>query len=240
MDRPRGRPRTFDPDRVLDAAMLLFWSRGYEGTSVNDLTAATGLNKPSLYAAFGDKESLYAKVLERYASLVEVSQRDVLEKEPDIWKALESLLRSSASSLASPALPGGCLIVAGLADCGTPNLPTATAEALSSAFVVTRKLVLDRVARAVREGRWPDSVKPEPFAETLLSLMAGMAVQTKAGAAHAALDAQMTVVATTWFKALAALPVGPVSTSPKRLGRPRKVRIQDHPRESPVATPPHD
>lgn len=208
MDRARGRPRTFDPDRVLDAAMLLFWSRGYEGTSVNDLTEATGLAKPSLYAAFGDKESLYGKVLQRYATLVEASQRAVLEDEADVWKALEALLRHSASSLASPQLPGGCLIVAGLADCGTPNLPGPTAQALSRAFVTTRTLVLDRVARAVREGQWPSSVAPDPFADALLSLMAGMAVQTKAGATHASLDASVSAVANSWLKALAALPSG--------------------------------
>lgn len=204
-EKTRGRPRSFDPERVLDTAMLLFWSRGYEGTSVNDLTEATGLNKPSLYAAFGDKESLYGKVLERYATLVETSQRDILESEPDVWKALEALLRQSARSLSSPDLPGGCLIVAGLADCGTPNLPGPTAEALSRAFATTRRLVLERVARARREGKWPSSVDPDPFADALLSFMAGMAVQTKAGATHAGLDASVTAVAGTWLKALASL-----------------------------------
>lgn len=216
-EKTRGRPRSFDPDRVLDTAMLLFWSRGYEGTSVNDLTEATGLNKPSLYAAFGDKESLYGKVLDRYAALVVASQREVLETEPDIWRALESLLRRSAASLASPQLPGGCLIVAGLADCGTPNLPSATAQALSRSFATTKTLILERIARARREGHWPTAVDPEPFADALLSFMAGMAVQTKAGADHAALDASVTVMATSWLKALAGLPV----TGPRRTKGPR-------------------
>lgn len=196
--------------------MLLFWSRGYEGTSVNDLTEATGLAKPSLYAAFGDKESLYGKVLDRYAALVAASQREVLETEPDIWRALESLMRKSATSLASPQYPGGCLIVTGLADCGTPNLPGATAQALSRSFVATRTLVLDRIARARREGHWPAAVDPEPFADAMLSFIAGMSVQTKAGADHAALDASVTVMASSWLKALASLPV---ASSP---GRPRK------------------
>lgn len=197
--------------------MRLFWRRGYEGTSVNDLTEVTGLAKPSLYAAFGDKESLFAKVLERYAALVETSQREVLDNEPDVWKALESLLRQSADSLASPQLPGGCLIVTGLADCGTPNLPGPTGQALALAFTITRTLVLERVARAMREGRWPPSVAPEPFADALLSLMAGMSVQTKAGAVHATLDSSVTVVADTWLKALAVLPTEPAR---RTAGRP--------------------
>lgn len=197
--------------------MLLFWSRGYEGTSVNDLTEATGLAKPSLYAAFGDKESLYGKVLDRYAALVVASQREVLETEPDIWLALESLMRKSAASLASPQYPGGCLIVTGLADCGTPNLPGATAQALSRSFVATRTLVLDRIARARREGHWPAAVEPEPFADALLSFMAGMSVQTKAGADHAALDASVTVMASSWLKALATLP----PTAPRPTKGPR-------------------
>lgn len=197
--------------------MRLFWSRGYEGTSVNDLTEATGLAKPSLYAAFGDKQALYETVLDRYASLVLASQRETLESEPDVWRALESLMRHSAASLASPQLPGGCLIVTGLADCGTPNLPGATAQALSRSFATTKTLILERIARARREGHWPAAVEPEPFADAMLSFLAGMSVQTKAGADHAALDASVTMMATSWLKALAALP----ATAPRRTKGPR-------------------
>jgi len=64
----RGRPRCFDTDKALDSAMHVFWQKGYQGASLSDLTGAMGINRPSLYAAFGDKESLYRKVLDRYGT----------------------------------------------------------------------------------------------------------------------------------------------------------------------------
>src|SRR5579859_7267292 len=66
--RPKGRPRDFDVDRALDHALHVFWRKGYEGTSLSDLTRAMGINRPSLYAAFGNKEELFRKALDRYAA----------------------------------------------------------------------------------------------------------------------------------------------------------------------------
>ncbi|MCB9497390.1 MAG: TetR/AcrR family transcriptional regulator [Fibrobacteria bacterium] len=198
MSASRGRPRTFDPELVLDAATRVFWARGFEGTSVNDLVEATGLNKPSLYAAFGDKETLYNSVVERYAAGLEKHQRELLESEPDIWCALEALLRHSAVALTDPSLPGGCLVITGLADCGTPNLPPATERLLRDALGRTETAILDRLGRARQERQISAKMPIAPFAGALTTWMAGMAIRTKAGADRAALDASIDALVGLW------------------------------------------
>src|SRR5216684_4462569 len=90
--KPTGRPREFDADEALERALELFWRQGYEGTSLGELTAAMGINRPSLYAAFGNKESLFRKALDRYVGAGMAFLRDALE-EPTARRAIETLLR---------------------------------------------------------------------------------------------------------------------------------------------------
>jgi AcrR family transcriptional regulator len=198
MSTTRGRPRLYDTDQVLDAATRIFWARGYEGTSINELVDVTGLNKPSLYAAFGDKEALYNAVVERYAIALENRQRELLDTESDIWRALEVLLRSSASSLCNPSLPGGCLIVTGLADCGTPNLPDSTEAILHQAMCRTETVIMDRLKRARREKQIPSKLPIPAFAGAISTWMAGMAIRTKSGADRAALDQAIDALVSMW------------------------------------------
>src|ERR1700693_3521049 len=93
-----GRPRSFDSDKALDAAMQVFWRKGYEGASLSDLTGAMGINRPSLYAAFGDKEALFRKALDRYAEGPASYVRETL-KEPTARGVVESLMRKTVDSL---------------------------------------------------------------------------------------------------------------------------------------------
>lgn len=86
----RGRPRSFDPDEVIKAAMKVFWRKGYRGASYADLTEATGLNKPSLYAAFGDKDQLFAAAMRAYQAHYIDRVSTFLTTQPDLWTALES------------------------------------------------------------------------------------------------------------------------------------------------------
>ena len=88
---PRGRPRAFDAEAALDRALQVFWRQGYEGTSLSDLTKATGLNRPSLYAAFGNKEALFRKALDRYAEQAGRFLRDAVN-EPTARAVVERLL----------------------------------------------------------------------------------------------------------------------------------------------------
>src|SRR5918998_3452928 len=105
-----GRPREFEPDEALARAMEVFWRQGYEGTSLGKLTAAMGINRPSLYAAFGNKEALFRKALDRYVDERMAFIRAAIE-EPTARRAVEALLRGYAASVTNPGTPPGCLTV---------------------------------------------------------------------------------------------------------------------------------
>ena len=117
-----GRPREFDTDAALEKAMRLFWAKGYEGTSVGDLTETLGISRPSLYAAFGDKQSLFRAALERYAAGPAGYVAVALGK-PTAREVAEHLLRGAADLQASTRNPGGCLTVNGGIACGDEAEP---------------------------------------------------------------------------------------------------------------------
>src|SRR5438105_12548238 len=108
--RKRGRPRSFDAAKALDKAMKIFWRKGYEGTSLPDLTRAMGINRPSLYAAFGNKEALFRKALHRYTEGPAAFFRTALEA-PTARAVVNGLLGGASDAHAAPRNPRGCLIV---------------------------------------------------------------------------------------------------------------------------------
>src|SRR5436190_2124683 len=114
---PRGRPREFDIDEALDRALAVFWRNGYEGTSLPDLTEAMGINRPSLYAAFGNKEELFRRVLDRYAEGPAACARAALN-EPTARAVAERLLRETVDLLTDAHGPRKCLLVQGALACG--------------------------------------------------------------------------------------------------------------------------
>src|ERR1700737_2538375 len=101
-----GRPRSFDIDGALDRALQVFWRKGYEGASLSDLTKAVGVNRPSLYAAFGDKKALFRKALNRYLTGPAAYTQEAL-KEPTARAVVERLLRGAADLNTAPPQPGG-------------------------------------------------------------------------------------------------------------------------------------
>src|SRR5712671_5483961 len=107
-----GRPRAFDPDAALERAMHVFWAKGYEGASLSDLTRAMRINRPSLYAAFGNKEELFRKVLDRYDCGPARYTREALER-PTAREVVERLLKGAIDLQTDPRNPGGCLMVQG-------------------------------------------------------------------------------------------------------------------------------
>src|SRR5438105_4515725 len=160
----RGRPRSFDTETALGRATEVFWRHGFQGASMAELTAATGLSKPSLYAAFGDKESLYLQCLQRYAAQQVELQTQLLAEEPDARRAIENFMRVLARHQSDPALPGGCMIVTGTADCGGPATPEAVDTALRGAWGGTEQRLLQRLQRAEREGDLPATLNPKALA----------------------------------------------------------------------------
>ncbi|MEK7392561.1 MAG: TetR/AcrR family transcriptional regulator [Fibrobacterota bacterium] len=215
MSPSRGRPRLYDSEQALDAATRIFWARGYEGTSINELVETTGLNKPSLYAAFGDKEALYLAVVERYAASLEKIQRDRMDSEPDVWVALEGLLRDSAQALSDPQLPGGCLVVTGLAECGTPHLPESAEKVLREALDGTGTAILDRLRRGRKERQILPELDLGALAEAISTWMAGMAIRAKSGAGNAVLEDAIDSFVSMWPRTVSGSP-GSLVKKPKR------------------------
>ncbi|UUZ50407.1 TetR/AcrR family transcriptional regulator [Massilia sp. B-10] len=165
---------------------------------MHELTEAMGLSKPSLYAAFGDKEALYLKTLERYVQLLIERHAAALNGEPDGRRAVEGFLRSLATMLADPALPGGCFIINGTADCGGSTIPTTVELALRAALQGSEMMVLERLVRAQRDGDLPETAVPEALAAMFGSLIAGLAVLAKSGASEAKLGTVIDTAMAVW------------------------------------------
>lgn len=108
--RPRGRPRSFDPEEVLDAAVLVFWEKGYDGASIEDLTEAMGINRPSLYSTFGSKRELFIQAIDRYAATHGNRAFSAFRLEPDNRKAVERFFEASIECATEDGKPRGCLI----------------------------------------------------------------------------------------------------------------------------------
>jgi AcrR family transcriptional regulator len=176
---PAGRPRTFDLEEALDRALEVFWRKGYEGTTIPDLTAALGINRPSLYAAFGNKEALFQKVVDRYAEGPAAYVRDALN-EPTARAVAERLLFGAVELLTDPKTPRGCLLVQGALACGDE------ADAVRRELVARRRSgevkMRRRFERAVTERDLPADADAAELARYVTTVIWGMAVQAASGA----------------------------------------------------------
>jgi AcrR family transcriptional regulator len=181
----RGRPREFDTEEALANALRVFWSKGYEGTSMADLTEAMGITKPSLYAAFGNKEALFAKTLDLYErdKLAYVSQAF---KAPTARGVAERLLRGGLDMLTGQGCPGGCLAVTNSVACGT-EAQSVREQVLARAAVV-KKALLERFEQAQRDGNFTCDIDPQGLTAHLMAVMQGMSVQAGAGATREELE----------------------------------------------------
>ena len=168
--------------------MAVFWRHGFEATSMAGLSAATGMNKPSLYAAFGDKAQLFRQALARYAATQAEPPLRALAREPDVRAAIAGFLAAMADVLTDPAKPGGCLLINATAACGNGDLPGSVEAAVHQAHALTSEAVRQRLAEAQQQGQFPAGTPLEALADFLLTVVAGMAVRAKAGAPRAALD----------------------------------------------------
>ncbi len=178
----RGRPRGFDIDFALDCAVDVFWKHGFQGASLQDLTKAMGLNKPSLYAAFGDKRSLYLKALERYIELRISQHGKVLMDEANGRYAVELFLNSMAEMLTNHNLPRGCFIINGTTGFGGASLPSEVEAALQNALQNSENLLNKRLLQAQNDGDLPEKTNIEALSSVFFTLIAGLAIQAKTGA----------------------------------------------------------
>src|SRR5438552_4629709 len=174
-----GRPRAFDIDKALDAALKVFWRKGYEGASLPDLTKAMGINRPSLYAAFGNKEELFRKALDRYAEGPAAYVREALN-EPTARAVAERLLGGAVDLLTSPRNPRGCLMVQGALACG--EAAESVRRELVSRRLAGEAAVRQRFERALADGDLPADSDPADLARYVVAVIQGMAVQAAGGA----------------------------------------------------------
>lgn len=178
----KGRPREFDADEVLDKALMAFWQRGFEGTSISDLTEAMGINRPSLYAAFGNKENLFRLALDRYAELGPwAGFKDALS-EPTAKRVAETLLLSAARGLTDPCHPAGCLAVQGAMSCSEAS--EAIKNELCSRRAAGEAELRQRFERAKAEGDLQPDSDPAALARYVSTLLQGMSVQAAGGASQ--------------------------------------------------------
>ena len=176
---PAGRPRQFDANVALDRALEVFWEKGYQGASLPELTEAMGINRPSLYAAFGNKESLFRKALERYAEGPAAYVEQSLN-EPDCRQAIEGLFKGAIEVMTARGYPGGCLIVQGALACGEGAEPVR--DALNAQRKKYQARVRQRLRKAKAEGDLPKSADPAELARYVTAVVQGMAVQAAGGA----------------------------------------------------------
>src|SRR2546426_1578166 len=169
----RGRPRAFDPDAALERAMHVFWAKGYEGASLSNLTRAMRINRPSLYAAFGNKEELFRKVLDRYVDgpLAYFGKALAASKARDV---IEQIFFGAARMAGDPRLPAGCLMVQGALAVG--STAGAVRKEAAGGRATSEVALRRRLQRAKREGDLPKNSDPAELARYVMTVLQGMAV----------------------------------------------------------------
>ncbi len=180
-----GRPREFCTDQALTAALSVFWAKGYEGASMADLTAAMGITKPSLYAAFGNKEALFHKALDLYETEKLAYTREAL-KQLTARAVAEYFMRGSIDAQMSSCDPKGCLGVISATACG------AEAESIKADVIQRRAssqaALVERFENAKRDGDLPDHIDVAGLTSYLYAILQGMAVQAGSGASREDLE----------------------------------------------------
>lgn len=178
-----GRKRSFDKDQALETAMKVFWKNGFAGTSVSELSEALGINKPSLYAAFGNKEQLFLSALAHYGSHYGLPHGEKLlaPEGVSLRKRVRAYLLSIAEMISNPALPGGCLVVLTTCEAGSHPLPADAVRTITGINAGTRRMLTEFFAGEQERGNLPGDAKPVALATYLMTVFFGMAVMARNG-----------------------------------------------------------
>jgi TetR/AcrR family transcriptional repressor of nem operon len=173
-----ARTREFDERQALLAAMLVFWEKGYEGTSIQDLEQATGLRRTSIYNAFGNKRALFDRVLACYKESVMASLFAAMDSAPDIREGIGRLLNAVLDVNYDSEYPGGCLVVLSVLESGQHD--AAARASLEQSMQELRQGLQTRIARAKKRGELSAGLDAGATATTIATVMAGMMVLGKA------------------------------------------------------------
>lgn len=190
-----GRPREFDVEHALDQALEVFWRNGYEGASIAELTHAMGISPPSLYAAFGNKEKLFRKALERY---IETRTRFWNEAAalPTARAMIERLFDGTVEFLSDECTPNGCLLVRGTMSCSEAADKIAhelTAKRAEGEALLRQRLEDDRA-----NGLLPEGLDPADYARYVMTVLEGMSVRAAGGASREELRKIADLALRTW------------------------------------------
>ena len=191
-----GRPRGFDRDAALEAAMLLFWRKGFAATSMSDLCDAMGVRSPSLYAAFGSKEALYLEAVEYYARTIGPPVWDKLAEGATARAGIENLLIAWTESLPkSRATPAGCMaLLAAVGD----EWPATIVRVVKKVRLEMLGTLRSRLETAVAKGELTASTDIDGLSRFYLSVFQGMAIQARDGATQAELRAVAAAAMAAW------------------------------------------
>lgn len=181
-NRKMGRPPGFAENEALEAAMKVFWEKGFEGSTLADLTEAMGINRSSMYATFGGKEALFRLAIARYAEGPAAYVQVALEQ-PTVRGVVEALLRGALKLLGDPSHPRGCLTVQGALACGSDAEPMK--QALIDWRMQGESEIQKRMQRARREGNLAKDVDPGDLARYISTVLTGMAIQAANGSTRA-------------------------------------------------------
>ncbi len=179
-----GRPISFDKDAALEAAMLLFWERGFEGTSMAELTQAMGLSPSSIYAAFGDKHALFSIAVKRYMESRAQYASKALE-EPTLEKVIRALFDNTVAFLTSPGHPPTCMTLAGAVGCSVEASPAR--DIMTEIRKQNEVAMKGRFLRARKSGELSKHINVDDYTRYLSSILAGLSIQAANGSTKAEL-----------------------------------------------------
>jgi AcrR family transcriptional regulator len=192
--RPRGRPRTLDRQKALEAALQLFWRQGYEGTSIADLTAAMGATPPSLYAAFGSKEQLYRDAVELYAASYGGFPAKALAEEPSAYHAIARILTEAIAVYSTGAR--GCMLASGALTCAPEHRQVAGELASRRLAAIAR--IKARFDGAVAEGELDAGADTAALASFYAAVIQGLSIQARDGVKREVLQSMAAAALAGW------------------------------------------
>jgi AcrR family transcriptional regulator len=190
-----GRPRSFCVDTALNQALEVFWRKGYEGASIKELTEAMGINKPSMYAAFGNKEDLFRKALERYTTEKGLYLQEAIDA-PTAYGLAHKMLHGAAVMMTDPSTPFGCLTVKGAMTCNDQDI---SVKREIDAIRINTEIALEkRLEQARQKGDLPADSDPVHLRRYLSTVIQGMSVQASSGASREELHKVADIALKAW------------------------------------------